>query len=345
MSISLEVTTMQIPFSRRPIGALATHSRKSRSILIRGVVMFSSIAIALTAFACAADSPSDPTAVAIGRPFDAASRALNDEQRIRLETAHARTRWAGEAHDAAMDVVVAAIVEHKNAKRKAPKRGSAAYCAILERAGDAALTVIDRNRGVHRPASARLAVVRQDPILSQCARSLSVFKLETGLNTSASLAAQEYDPEVSGAYEFYLDPMDVAVQGSDGSTRNIQSRLNSVLSQAVSDGIPEGDLLALTAFAGVAVSSAVEWNAFDWSTVGGADSCGKTEGCQEMSVFPLRDSRPLKVITADAVGCFSTVKGWGALKALLVGPAWAALAGECGLRAAIGSGAAIMAMM
>lgn len=296
------------------------------------------------AVSCSRDSYLDPTAPSHSVVGTADARALTTEHRDRLNAAKARTRWVGDAHHAGMQVIIKNIAQHRKAKRALPKRGSTEYCAIIERVGDATVEVLDQHRGVHRSQSERVAFVRQDRSVARCSGTLAVFGLPRSTSPVSLLTAQASDPEVTGAYEDYLDPMDAAVQGSNGSVVNVQARLDAVLAQAVSAGIPEGDLLALTSFAGLAVSSAEEWNTFDWSGLGGGNT---TDGGYTMSVFALgrRDDRALGVIGADVGACLSSVKGWRALKLLLVGPAWGALAGECGLRAAIGSGGAILAMM
>lgn len=301
-------------------------------------------AMAVT-MACSPDStPETTTPVSIAAAN--AVPALTAAQQARLAAARASTRWVGDAHHAGMQVVIASIKQHRAAKRRLPAKGSAEYCAIMEKVGDAALEVLDRHRNVTRATAERLARVRQENELTRCFSPLAIFGSPAAPAFAHATAMQEYDPEVTGAYEQYLDPMDYAVRSTDGSVRAVRSALEGVLAQAVAGGIPEGDLLALTSFAGLVESSAVEWNAFDWSGIsGGGGSDGG--GDYQMSVFALThwDDRPLKVIGADAVGCFSTVKGWGALKALLIGPAWAALAAECGVRGAIASGAAIIGML
>lgn len=323
-------------------------NRSSRRRILWYGVPFAMAGVALLAAACSRDM--DPTTPVGVRVAPDAVQALSAGDRGRLQALKARTHWAGDSHHEAMQVVIASVVEHRKARRPLPKAGSAEHCAILERAGSAALRVLDRHRGISRSDAGRLALVRRDQDLTACGRGMTVFGAPAAGLLAASVAT-EYDPEVTGAYEAYLDPMDAVVQASGGSAGTIASGLDAVLAQAIADGVPEGDLLALSSFAGVAVSSAHEWNAFDWAGLGGGDgSCTQTEsGCYsaEMSVFAVDDwdSRPIKVIAADAAACFSTVKGWGALKALLVGPAWSALAAECGLRAAVGSGGALIAMI
>lgn len=323
-------------------------SRSGRNNRIRSVrwgltILAGSVALAI--FACTSDTAQGPTTPDLAVSFDGTGPKLTSDQQHRLDAAKARAGWAGEAHHAGMQVIVESVRQHRRGKRPLPRAGSAEHCALLERAGGATLAVLDINRGITRSQAERIAHLRRDPILANCSRSLSVFALRSPSVFPAPVA-QEYDPEVTGAYEAYLDPMDVAVQGSDGSVRSVRTRVDAVLAQAISDGIPEGDLLALASFAGVAESSAVEWNAFDWAALG-ADSCVSGDECLQMSVFGARraDNRVLKIVGIDALGCLSTVKGWGALKALLIGPAWAALAGECGLRAAFASGGALVAML
>ena len=315
-------------------------SKPRQTLAIVALVIASSSALMIS---CSQDSAPAATQPLVFRDEASALQQLTGEQRARLANARARTRWVGDAHHRAMEIVIAAVDRYRRAKKRVPRRGSVEYCAILEQAGSVALRVIDSHRGTTRSNAEHAIRLNQDPELAGCANTLSVLKAP-GAPMSRTASSQSTDPEVTGAYEEYLDPMDAAVWGSDGSVRSVTSRLDEVLAQAISRDIPEGDLLALAAFAGLIESSAIEWNAYEWPPSGGAGS-GSDDA--QMSVFAVRrwDSRPLKVIGADAGGCLSTVKGWGALKALLVGPAWAALAGECGLRAALASGGALLALM
>src|SRR5688572_33146152 len=293
---------------------------------------------------CSGDSSFGPTTRKDKPAPPSPLHALTAEQKQRLDAVKARTRWAGEAHHAAMQVVIASIRQGARGGRSLPKKGSTGYCSLMESAGDVALTILDRHREVNRSKAMRVAAIRRNAVTVGCPSAPSVFGPSFAPPSTHLATSQEIDPEVTGAYEAYLGALHTAVTGSNGTVVAVQSGVEAVLTNAVADGIAEGDLLALASFAGVIVSSAEEWNAFDWSYADGG--CG-SQGCGEMSVFPIRrvDSRPLKVIGADAGGCLSTVKGWGALKAILVGPPWAELAGECGLRATRASGAAILVLM
>jgi hypothetical protein len=239
-----------------------------------------------------------------------------------------------------MQVIIKSFVEHRKSKRPLPKRGTTEYCAVMEDAADAALSVLNGARGLRDGRSERLAQVRQDPNLAPCTKGLSVFGFGTAPLTAATPIRQASEPEVTGAYELYLDPMDAAIQGSDGSVASVQSRVDAVLAQAVSASIPDGDLLALASFASLVQSSAAEWNAFDWG--GGGSGCGTSDGCYLMSVFRFRAGDKVRnVLGADLAGCLAGVKGWGALRLLLFAPAWEALAGACGVRGTIASGVAL----
>jgi hypothetical protein len=277
------------------------------------------------------------------------SHVLNSAQQERLHVAKQYSQWAGQAHHEAMQVIIRDIAKRKRSRRVMPRKGSAEYCALLEEAGDSAIAIIDRHRKLHRDHIDRVMRVRQDPALAQCERSLAVFGVALR-SVATSHQTSESEPEVTGSYEYYLDPMEEGVRNSTGTVASVQAAVDGVLANAVSAGIPDGDLLALTSFAGLIVSSAAEWNAFDWAQFGGSgndSTCSVAGGCAAMSVFSRRGvgEKILKVIGVDAIGCLSTVKGWGALKALLVGPAWPALAGECGIRAALASAGAIIGML
>lgn len=323
--------------------------KTNRTIQASTLGMLVVAAAGFAAGACSQDATPATTSPMAAQRATTSIVAPTDAQRLeRLAQARARARWVGDAHHAAMQVVIRDLSRYKRARKRIPRIGSAEYCATMERAGDAALEVLDAHRGIQRDRGQRLARMRSEPQLAGCSPTLSIFHVGA---PAPLLRFQEGEPEVTGAYEHYLDPMYYAVQGTNGSVAAVSQAVSGVLGGAVSDGIPEGDLLALAAFAGLVESSAVEWNSFDWSIADGSgdaesgDQTGSTS--YEMSIFRLRefDKRVLGVVVADAAGCISTVKGWGALKALLVGPAWVALAGECGLRATLASGMAIWALM
>lgn len=261
----------------------------------------------------------------------------------RANAAKKAMTWVGAAHHQGMSVVIASAQAAKLAGKARPRPGSAAYCRLLEQVGEVTLRDIDRAQQAVRPADERTAHVRSLPELATCLPVLSAFG--TASASRGVFTRQESEPEITGAYEPYVVPMEDAVNYSNGSVASVQAATDQVLVAASAAGLPEGDLQALAAMAVLAVSSASEWNGFDFTTVGGNDACTDIS-CNQMSLFPRTeiDGRVLKLVGADAGGCFAAVKSWGALRILLATPAAKALAGYCGVRAAIASGAAFMAM-
>lgn len=289
-------------------------------------------ALALT-ISCATDSEPHLTSPMRSVSQRAVVRALTADQQARLEAARARTKWVGDAHHAGMQVIIRRVADLRRAKRPLPKKGTVEYCRLLQQAGEAALAVLDSSRGIGRGESERMERIRRDPDLVLCTHGMALFGLTSPPVLSASSVRQGDEPEVTGAYETYLDPMQAAVENSDASVAGVRAGVSAILAEAVSAGIPQGDLLALSSFAGLIESSAAEWNS--WGGGGG----GCVDGCWAMSVFPHRGGGWIgAIIAGDAIGCLSTVKGWGAMKLLLFGVAWEALAGECGVRAALASG-------
>lgn len=270
--------------------------------------------------------------------------ALTSAQQQRLAFAKDRAKWVGEAHHAAMQLVIADVQQRRREKRSIPREGSADYCRLMYGVGERALAVIDPHRGVRRSEKERNALIRQEAALSTCSRDLMVFKAPS-ISVSGHFLPQEAEPEVFGVYEEYIAPLESVLGYSNGNAQTISTGVDNVLARAVVDGIPEGDLLALASFASLITSSAAEWNAFDWPRYGG--SRDTASAVLEMAVFslPAWDDRPLAIIGADVGGCLSTVKGWSALRLLLASPAWKALAGMCGFRGAFASTAALLAMI
>jgi hypothetical protein len=178
-------------------------------------------------------------------------------------------------------------------------------------------------------------LVRGFPELVGCTPTLSIFAVYPSPVLVSS--TQEPEPEVTGAYEPYVEPMELAIMASNGGVTSVQSAVDPIIAQAILDGVPEGDILALAAMGSLAVSSAVEWNGFDWAMLGGGERCDSIS-CNMMSVVRQEnwDNRVLKVVVADATGCLSGVKKWDALRVLLMTPALKAVAGYCGVRGAIG---------
>lgn len=269
-----------------------------------------------------------------------AERRLPASHHDRLDEIKRRTSWVGEAHHEGMKVLIRHIAEDRKARRPVPRPGTRAYCALLEQVGEATIAVLDSGRSIRSTKKERLARVRRDYRPDGCPQSLSVFAAAAA---PARTAAQEPDPEVSGAYELYLDQLETAVANNTSSVGGVQSAVDQVLLQAMADGIPEGDLLALGSFGSLAVSSAAEWHAYDWS---GAGACTDSS-CNVWSVFAPRIPRGKvgAVIAADVGGCLASAKGWGKLKMALAAPAWKALAGQCGVSGAIASGSAVLAFI
>src|SRR5256885_10076379 len=110
------------------------------------------IIVAVT-ISCSRDS--EPTLPASSTFRRYAPRPLKARERERLSAAKAQTRWAGDAHHAAMDVVIKSLAKYRAAKRTIPRKGTPEYCAILERAGDVALSILDEHRGISRKQGER----------------------------------------------------------------------------------------------------------------------------------------------------------------------------------------------
>ena len=309
--------------------------------LTAGVLLTLAALATAAATACSPDSTSPLSGPALVSTNSSAMRTLTPEQQGRLEAARERSRWVGNAHHAAMQVVIKNITEHRRSKRPLAKKGTHEFCALMEEAGETALAALDAGSGFNRSQSDRRAEVRRDPGLAACKRGLSVFGLAATPVFAPSAMQWPSEAEVTGAFELYLDPLEAAVQEGDGSVADMQVRVQAVVAQAASTAIPAGDLLVLAATAGLIESSAAEWNAFDWSNVS-VGGCSSSDGCYAMSVFPFQAGDKIrKIISADVAGCLAGLRSWGALRTLLLLPAWEALAGACGLRAAIASGVAI----
>ena len=319
------------------------HSINNRRGAACAALVLASVALATTQGCFSDETPHPTSTVSVNRPGEL--RALSAEQQVRVERARAQAGWVGDAHHAAMRVVIADMRTRRATKRARPRVGNAEYCSVMDAVGTKALEVLDAHSRITRNGRERSAVVRQDPALRACSRGLAIFGLASTPARGVSASAQSDEPQVTGEYEQYLDQLEAVVAGSDGSLEGIQLGLYGVLSQAASTGIPEGDLLALASFTSLIESSASEWNAFDWSSVGGGGGCITSDGCYLMSLFPLQGGDKVKkVIAADVGGCLSGVRSWGALRLLIFTPAWQALAGYCGVRGAIASAVAVYVM-
>src|SRR5690606_17678089 len=144
-----------------------------------------------------------------------------------------------------------------------------------------------------------------------------------------------------------------AVVASGGSVYGVRAAVNGVLQQAVAAGLPDPDLDVLAAMGSVANASAAEWNAFDWSSIGGGDGSGCTlsTSCEplQMSMFSAAadgwSANVAKVVLADVGGCLKSLSGWGALRTVLRMTMPALLASDCGFRAAQASAGAILLLM
>lgn len=221
--------------------------------------------------------------------------------------------------------------------------GSPSYCSVLEQAGLVALKELARQSAAVSQSDHQVRV--KSILAAECPEQPSLSTPSSSVFRSVFLTLPQ-EAEVTGQYETFVPFLEEAVLGSDGSVWNIRDRLDLALAAAVSGNISEGDLLALASFAGLIESSAEEWNAFDWSAYQTSD-CDFGDQCTPAS-FPQATKATKKafaVIGADAMGCLSTVKSWSALKVLLGTAVPAALAGECGVRATLASGGALIAML
>ncbi len=262
-----------------------------------------------------------------------------------LTRARERVRWVGEAHRSAMTVVHHEVTARRATKKPLPRKGSADYCNLLERVGRAGITVTDRGRGITRTPYAQTVELQAIPEIERCSRKMSIFSKTTPLLSAQQITEEGLEPTVTGVYESYLDLMEAQVNASDWSVSGVNAAVNNVLASALSDGVPEGDFLALASFAELAESSAIEWNSYNWGS-SGSGSCGSTDKCL-MSLFARSSVRGRvgAVIAADIGGCLSNVRGWSALRTALMAPAWKALAGRCGVRGGIASGAVILSFI
>ena len=303
--------------------------------------------VALGTVACSDQATAPPTAIH-GTAELASVQAVTPAQQARIDRATERMRWVGESHDEAMKVVRRHIAEARPGRGRPAKLDARAKCRAIEEATDVALAHIDRTNGRSRSRVERAMQVRSAPDVQRCARELSVSSALM-LATAASASTDT----ITGAYEPYAALMYNAVVASGGSVAGVRAAVNNVMAQAAAAGIPNPDLEAVAAIGSLANASAEEWNAFDWSSIGGdgRGDCTLSASCgiNEMSMFSAAAetwaNNIAKVVVADIGGCFSTVKSWSALRLLLRMAAPHALAAECGFRGAAASAAAILAMI
>jgi hypothetical protein len=293
--------------------------------------------------ACASHDQLTPREV---RAISTRMADLNKSQAAAVARAREKVRWVGESHRAAMAVILEDAASRRATKRQRPTIGSPEYCQLLEKAGRAAIASVDRERGKSRPDRELSNDLRTIPELQSCYYGSSNFDPATRLANWPS--AQENEPEVTGAYEPYVDLLDAEIRATNWSVAAVSSAVNDVLATAIADQLPEGDLLALASFGDLGLSSAVEWNSYNWPSSTGESGGSDCAGTRCLISLFKRGSMRGKVGTivgADVGGCLSGVKSWPKLSALLVTPAWKAVAGVCGVRGAIGSGAAFLALM
>jgi hypothetical protein len=268
---------------------------------------------------------------------------LDHDQMTRVVDARDRVRFVGESHRAAMGVIYADALGRRASKRPSPKPGTEEYCRLLGKAAAAALRVINQARAEPPTQAEQARQLRAIPELADCrdgAPNLANAHLAFWQSSGAKV------PEVTGAYEPYIGLMETRLLSSDWSVASVTATMNDVLATAVADGIPQGDLLALAAIADFSGASADEWQSPRWSSLIDQRTVCPDGTCliSRFTRAPFRRSVG-KVVGADITGCLSSVKSWSALKILLAMAAWEALAGECGVRGAIGSGIAIIALM
>jgi hypothetical protein len=316
-----------------------------RTFLDRCLEMGTTIVVLCGGFTLAGCASHDELSPAPRKVVTTRVADLSVSHATTLTRARERVRWVGESHRSAMAVVHQEVTARRAAKQPLPKKGSAEYCKLLERVGRAGIAIADRGRGLTRTPFAQTVELQAIPEIERCARKMSIFHRTTALPPAQQITELDYEPLVSGAYESYLDLMEAQVNASNGSAAGVSAAVNNVLASALSDGVPEGDFLALASFAELAESSAIEWNSYNWSS-SGSGSCATGDRCL-MSLFGRKTVRGKigAVIAADVGGCLSNVRGWSGLRTTLMLPAWKALAARCGVRGGLASGAAILAFI
>ena len=271
---------------------------------------------------------------------------LNTFQSAEVARVREKVRWVGESHRAAMAVILGDAASRRATKRPRATVGSQEYCELLEKAGKAAISAVDKARGRSRHDRELWNDLRTIPELQSCNNGSTNFN--AAVRMASWHAAQETEPEVTGAYEPYVAMLDAEIHATDWSVSAVNAAVNDVLATAIGNQLPEGDLLALASFGDLGVSSAVEWNSYNWTTSSGGTGGSACTGSKCLISLFRRGSMRGKVgaiVAADVGGCLSSVKSWAALQVLLITPAWKAVAGVCGVRGAIGSGAAFLALM
>lgn len=313
-----------------------------RSFLDRCLTMGTTIIVLCGGFAALGCSSHDKLSPPPRKTVTTRVADLSVSQTATLARARDRVRWVGEAHRSAMNVVHVEVAARRSLKKPMPQKGSPDYCNLLDKVGRAAIAVTDRGRGITRTTFAQTVELKAVPEIERCSRKMSIFSRARPPLLAQQITEDTFEPEVTGAYESYLDLMEAQVNASDWSVAGVSAAANNVLASALGDGIPEGDFLALASFAELAESSAIEWNSYNWGS-SGTGSCGTTERCL-MSLFGRRTARGRigAVIAADIGGCLAHVRGWSALRTALMAPAWKALAGRCGVRGGLASGAIIL---
>lgn len=308
------------------------------------------LVVALGAVACS-DQTTAPGPELRSTVELASVRTLSREQQQRIDEATEAMRWVGEAHDEAMRVVRRHVEAARPGRGRAAKLNANQKCRILEEASDVALGAVDRANRRNRSRAERSALVRGTPEFARCAREFSIFNgAALTLSTDADAALAE--AEITGAYEPYALQMYNAVVASGGSIAGVAAAVNGVMQQAAAANIPTPDLQALAAIGSLANASAVEWNHYDWSAIGGGngDGCTLQANCGDFAMSVSSAAGDVgrtiaKVVVADVGGCLSTVQSWGALRLLLRLAVPSALAAECGFRGAAASAATLIAMI
>lgn len=282
----------------------------------------------------------------------AATRARGAEEGAlvssRVQAAKAATAWVGEMHDVYMNEMIRNIP----LLRKTDASSRVRTCALMHRLTGDAVRAADARLPNSRTASEQKAVVdrlvRDQPL---CAAPASQNMLLGVPKLGASFHSGNASLMVGQTYEDYVGAIGLALQRTDGSTSAVTSYTDAVLASA--SGLSDEHLYVVAAVASLAVSSAAEWNSFDWSGGGTncaeylvpADQCGPLD--QSMLTMYRRGwiSAMFTAIGADIGGCLASVSSWGAAVALLGGPAAVAIAGSCGYMGALASAGALGILM
>jgi uncharacterized protein YaiE (UPF0345 family) len=198
--------------------------------------------------------------------------------------------WVGELHHQMLLAFMSDPVLRKPRRERKAQDLCPALARIIAEGATIADNVLGRSRTDVEKADEVGDILATVP---RCwSPSLSIFSMPGARATHHSVVEAVEDTVIDGSFETYLEDLVDAVDATDGSVYAVSQAAEGVLYAAAGQGLLDGDLTVIAGAVDLVISSAQDWNSYDWPSSGvPPDECLyqiiPEEGCEEwlQSIF------------------------------------------------------------